>query len=235
VKTFRFKHFSLEHRAAAHKIGTDGILLGAWAQLAPTAHILDLGSGCGLIGLMLLQRYPQATLTAVERHRPSWEESVQNIQNSPFAARGRMLLADYKEIELPQVDAVVCNPPYFEESPLPSRSEARKIARQQGSLSALVLLERSTTLLKPDGSLQLVAPASQQSALEQAAQNAGLHLHRKAFISSVSGKKPERLLLHWAFRPSGMCQEEQGDLRTPEGDYTRYYRRLTRDFHPFFH
>lgn len=231
---FHFQQFSLQHEAAAHPIGTDGILLGAWAQAPPTAaSLLDVGCGCGLIGLMLLQRYPRAQLTALEKHLPSAQEAQHNLAHSPFSERGHIITTNFKHWQAPRRYAVlVSNPPFFAAPFGKRKSSPREQARQNHDMSAEDILYRAPELLLPQGSLQMIVPAPLAPTVQIAARQAGLHLQRCTTVYSLAGKKAERLLLHWRLNAKAPCVCNNLVLRTKTGNFTQDYQRLTGDFHP---
>ncbi|HAD98424.1 MAG TPA: hypothetical protein DCG19_13520, partial [Cryomorphaceae bacterium] len=113
---FHFKQFTIHHNRCAHKVGTDGVLLGAWAQAPSPLHILDIGSGSGLIALMLAQRFPHAQITGIELDHDSYLQSMENVEASPFSERVHILHADFRNynFEGKTFDLIVSNPPFFE-------------------------------------------------------------------------------------------------------------------------
>ena len=229
---FNFQQFSLSHSAAAHPIGTDGILLGAWAQAGvQDVTILDVGCGCGLIGMMLLQRYSAMQLTGLELHPPSAREAQGNLAQSPFSARGQIVEGDFRSWPAqPQFDMIVSNPPFFEPDQNKVHSPRVK-ARQTFTLSAPDIILRASELLNPNGSVQMILPAPLGERIKATARAAGLHLTRCTTVYSLAGKSPERLLLHWQKDPTGPAQFNKLVLRTPQGTFTEAYRQLTSAFH----
>ena len=137
---FHFKQFSLEQAGCGMRIGTDGVLLGAWASIdtreETPLQILDVGCGTGLIALMLAQRYPRAEVTALEIEPTAVERATYNAVQSPFSSRVRVVQADFSTWQAPQAlyDLIVSNPPYYKNT-LQARSEARHTARAIGFLS----------------------------------------------------------------------------------------------------
>src|SRR5690606_511108 len=124
---FRFKEFTVYHDRCAHKVGTDGVLLGAWTKAGSPEHILDIGSGSGVISLMLAQRFPGAKVTGIELDQASYEQSLENIQNSPFRDYIQILQGDFITKALPgKFDLIVSNPPFFKNAMLSGKSERDK-------------------------------------------------------------------------------------------------------------
>ena len=113
---FQFKQFTIHHDRCAMKVGTDGVLLGAWAPLIQPRHILDIGTGSGLIALMLAQRYPQAQVTGIDIDTASIEQAAANVAASPFAERVSVKCQALQALQdaTASFDAIACNPPFFE-------------------------------------------------------------------------------------------------------------------------
>ena len=140
---FQFKQFTVFHDRCAMKVGTDGVLLGAWTRTGQGCSILDIGTGTGLIALILAQRIPDARITAVELDREAALQAAENVRNSPWAARIEVVEADIRQyatrVSHP-FDIIVSNPPFFNSS-LHSPSEARTQARHTDSLSYAELFQ----------------------------------------------------------------------------------------------
>jgi tRNA1Val (adenine37-N6)-methyltransferase len=159
---FQFKHFKIVQDKCAMKVGTDGVLLGAWVPLEGARRILDVGSGTGLIALMLAQRAPEADITAVEIDQDACLQSVENIQQSPWFKRLKVVNTDFRHFSQGDdglFDLIVTNPPYFVGSQ-PSSGEARSIARHTTLLGYNELIEGVVRRLKPEGRLALILPAT---------------------------------------------------------------------------
>ncbi len=128
---FTFKQFKLRHRDAAMKVGTDAVLLGSWAFDATNPNrILDVGTGCGILALMMSQRFPTAQIEAIELEKKAFDEAQYNFENSPFSERLRIALGNFLEMsEDEKFDAIICNPPYYQDkisSSIPERNMARE-------------------------------------------------------------------------------------------------------------
>ncbi len=128
LEIFSLKGFQLQHGNSSQKIGTDALLLGALARNSGT-QILDVGCGCGIIGCMMAQRFPEATVHLIDSDTLSIAETRQNIRSVPFSGRLRAYTSRFQDfIPVMPIDAVVCNPPYFQNnllSPDPRKSAAR--------------------------------------------------------------------------------------------------------------
>ena len=156
---FQFKQFTVHQQHCAMRVGTDGTLLGAWAQASDGAcRILDIGTGTGLIALMMAQRYPQAMVTAIDIDDGAVRQAKENVSSSPFADRINVIKADVLTFEdMEKYDSIVCNPPFFEDSltcPDPQRTEARHTV----TLGYRQLMKSAFRLLKDDGRFSVIIP-----------------------------------------------------------------------------
>lgn len=197
---FQFKQFGITQRLSAMKVGTDGVLLGAWAQLPDGGKsILDVGAGTGLIALCMAQRYPTTTITAIELDAPAAQEAQDNVNASPFANRIHVLCADFTRHNFTETfDLIVSNPPYFSSgilSPQLARAQARHASV---SLSLDTLLRCARTCLAPSGRIALVLPALQVDELRIAALNNGLGLEELCYVYPQSNGKPQLMLCRLA-------------------------------------
>lgn len=202
---FRFRQFTVWHDRCAMKVGTDGVLLGAWAtpdaETAPR-RILDVGTGSGLIALMLAQRFPTACVDALDLDHEAVLQARSNFAASPFATR---LNAYHTSLQTYTPDArydlIVSNPPYFRDS-LKNPDPARNIARHTDTLSYADLLSHSLRLLAPGATLALILPADAEapilhiiSDLTSASSPLLLHPTRLTRVCTKPGKPAKRLLL----------------------------------------
>ena len=233
---FRFQKFSVAHSRSTMKVGTDGVLLGAWADTHSARNILDIGTGCGLIALMAAQRTPDAHVTAIDIDQASIDEATENFQASPFTERLEAFQADIQTFSTQpntfQYDCILSNPPFFTESllsPNPTRAAARSVA---GGLSFQTLIESAVRLLAPGGSLQIILPFQEAPRILDIAIGAGLHLLRRTDITTKATKPPRRTLLHWTNQPtSAPILHNQICLTGAHGNRSEDYQALTKDFY----
>ena len=233
---FKFKQFTIHQDRTAMKVGTDGVLLGAWAPIAPTAQrILDIGTGTGLIALMLAQRYPSLNITAIDIDKSSIEQATENIKNSPFAqyiTTHHTSLQDYNPKE--KYDTIVCNPPYFVAS-LKCPDSQRTQARHTDSLSFDELLSHSARLLNDEGSLSVILPVTEGNQLIALASQYGFTLTQQVHVLPTPTSAPKRLLMH--FMKKSMVNSQQSIVNSQliielaRHQYTPEYITLTRDFY----
>lgn len=228
---FTFKRFAVEQDRCAMKVGTDGVLLGAWAQLPENAHILDIGTGTGLVALMLAQRYPNATITAVEIAPEAAQQAAENVENSPFSERIKVLCADARTLsDNEKFDCIVCNPPYFDET-LKSPDSARATARHNDLLTPYDLLQISTKLLKINGSLQLILPTATAKRVVDLAKAHTFALERATHIFPTPQSSEKRTLLHFCRGNRSEFTENSLVIELERHSYSDEYRHLTHDFY----
>ena len=233
---FKFKQFTIHQDRTAMKVGTDGVLLGAWAPIAPTAQrILDIGTGTGLIALMLAQRYPSLNITAIDIDKSSIEQATENIKNSPFAqyiTTHHTSLQSYNPEE--KYDAFVCNPPYFVAS-LKCPDAQRTQARHTDSLSFDELLSHSARLLNDEGSLSVILPVTEGNQLIALASQYGFTLTQQVHVLPTPTSAPKRLLMHFTKKSMVNSQQSIVDsqliIELARHQYTPEYITLTRDFY----
>lgn len=226
-KTFRFKHFTIRQAHAAMKVGTDGVLLGVLASGG--SDILDIGTGTGVIALMMAQRFPAARVTAIDIDAAAAAEATANATASPFADRVHVLhtsAANYQPTQ--RHDAIVCNPPYFEET-LQSPDAARRTARHAAALPYSELCCHVNRLLQPDGTATIILPTQAIARFEQECAYANLFITDRIDISTTPAKPPKRTIITIRRTPHP-CQRQQQTL-TAGGERTQWYNDITKDFY----
>lgn len=229
--TFRFKHFTVSNRRSAMKVGTDGVLLGAWCDIpSGECRIADAGCGTGIISLMMAQRNPLAEITGIEIDSDAAAEAVENVELSEFASRIEIMNKDFLEFEAKNAfDLIVCNPPFFTES-TKSPDEARAAARTEGSLSVKTFIEKSATMLAENGSIALIAPTVRDKEILFDAALAGFHPSRQCHVITVEGKMPRRTL--WQFsRIAKPTDTSSLIISDSSGKYSDEYVNLVKDFY----
>lgn len=213
------------------KVGTDGTLLGAWARGGRT--ILDIGTGTGLIALMMAQRHPEAQVTAVDIDENATLQARENVEVSPFDGRIEVVQADIRRMaektNTKTFDAIVANPPYFNDS-LTSPDKQRTIARHTSMLTYRELMAATCKLLADDGLMSVVVPSDCRERMTSEALLAGLFLHRECEVRTVPTKAPRRYLLEFGRHNSGL-QLESGVIESSPGVRSTWYSELTNDFY----
>lgn len=191
--SFRFKQFEVFHDRCAMKVGTDGVLLGAWVEPLDAARILDVGTGCGLIALILAQR-SQAEIVGVEFDAQAAEQAAENARNSPWSNRIRMVHADIRTYKSQPFDLIVSNPPFFQNALQAPKAE-RNRARHDVTLSYEELIANAASLLTSEGRLAVVLPYDAAPEFEAVCWSNGLFPKRSCAVSTIEGKSPKRILL----------------------------------------
>lgn len=237
---FRFKQFGVMHDKSAMKVGTDAVLLGAWSGLdSSMQRALDIGAGCGVIGLMLAQRGREWGLNVdlVEIDSSSATQAEENIAASPWSDRLRVFnssIQDYAESISHKYDLIVSNPPYFNDS-LHSPILARTIARHTTQLTFMELVNSSNKLLAEEGLFAIILPYQGADDFIELAVTAALKLEERVDILPNPSSKPNRSLLQFVKRERVVStKQSQLALRDESGQFSEDYINLTRDFYLHF-
>ncbi len=230
---FRFKQFAIEQDRTAMKVGTDGVLLGAWVSLrGDEGRILDIGTGTGVIALMLAQR-SGSRVDGVEIDPDGAEQARENVDMSPWADRVAIYCSDIQSYVCDDggYDLIVSNPPYFVSSML-SPSVQRTTARHTTDLSFRDLGEAVVRLLNPNGRFALILPPAEMQLFEREVSER-LFVVRRCDVYSRVGVAIKRLLCEFSLTPPEV--EPLHETLIIEGEthlqYTDEYRDLTRDFY----
>lgn len=202
------------------KVGTDGVLLGAWAHGG--SCILDIGTGTGVIALMMAQRFPAAHVTAVDIDGGAVLQAQQNITASPFADRMRVLQERVQDHQ-GAYDAVVCNPPFFIGS-MQAPDRQRNVARHATTLTYAELMQHAWRLLSDDGELSVVVPFDYRKRMEDEATFVGFFPSRVCAVSTSERKPAKRYLLAFRKHPC-LCEQQHLTIGSDA------YRALTGNFY----
>ena len=226
---FRFKQFSVRHDRCAMKVGTDGVLLGAWGAVEGK-RILDIGTGTGLIALMAAQRNPEADVLGIDIDELAVAQARGNVAESPFNRRIECILQDVLtfESEAP-FDAILCNPPFFTEDTLPD-NRSRALARNNKCLPFPQLIKKVAVLLAENGTFSLIVPSGLVQEIVGLCMENGLHLIRRCQIHTTARKPPRRTLLEFS-RQNRSCEMLTLRLVADDGTRSQQYKELTKDFY----
>ena len=247
---FRFKQFTVWHDKCAMKVGSDGVLLGAWApisnQPSPITNtpfrVLDVGTGSGLIALMLAQRCPTARIDAIDIDAAAVAQAKENFEQSAFSHQLSAFCSSLQDWQTndqrlttnDQYDLVVSNPPYFQNS-LKNPNEGRKTARHTDTLSYEELIAHSARLLKPEGQLALILPAEAELEIRSLAKQAGLILTHVTRVYSKESKPARRVLLSFEVTRSRDHEitpiESSLVLENEKGGRSAAYSELCKEFY----
>lgn len=212
------------------KVGTDGVLLGAWADLRGAAAVLDVGCGSGLIALMVAQRAPAAIVHAVEIDRDAREQASENVARSPWNDRVSVFQRAIQQFQPPRpYDVILCNPPFFSRS-TPSPVPGKNIARHCDALAHEELLDAAGKMIAPGGTLQVILPVDGAERLGKQAAGRQWHVNKIARVLPNPGKPPARVLLLLA-REEKPLEQETIIIEIARHHYHESYRALTRDFY----
>ncbi|WP_312953344.1 tRNA(1)(Val) (adenine(37)-N(6))-methyltransferase TrmN [Superficieibacter sp.] len=232
---FTFKQFFVAHDRCAMKVTTDGILLGAWAPVAQVQRILDIGTGSGLLALMLAQRTADnVTVDAVELDEDAALQAQENINQTPWAHRVRVHSADIQQwvnTQHGRYELIVSNPPYFEKG-VECRTAQREQARYTTTLDHAALLACATDCITEEGFFCVVLPENVSVAFSELAASTGWHLRLRTDIAETENRPSHRVLLAFSPQP-GECYSDRLTIRGPEQQYSESYAALTRMFYLF--
>lgn len=194
---FKFKQFTVRQDLCAMKVGMDGVMLGSWSMGGK--RILDVGTGTGLIALMMAQRYPEAEVVAIDIDEGAVEQAKINVANSSFSSR-----ITVKKEAVQQhdgiYDAIVCNPPYFSDS-LKAPDQQRNMARHTDTLTYAELMQAAFRMLADEGELSVVVPFDYKQRMEDEATFVGFFPHRILGIRTVDKKPAKRYLISFIKHP----------------------------------
>lgn len=231
VRDFHFKKFSVSQGGSTHKVGTDGVLLGAWVDVSDAKTVLDIGTGSGVIALMLAQRTEDyVTIDAVEVQPADAEQAKTNVSQSPWANRITIHAIDVQSF-FPSVryDLIVSNPPFFMNSWLPPAENRIKV-RHTETLSFTDLLDAVQKLLHAQGKFAIILPFTEGNQFISMAKSRGLHCIRKCDFTTREHKPIERLLMEFSYTRSPIVIEQL--LLYQQGDtWSEAYKKLTKDFY----
>ncbi|MGI2134700.1 tRNA1(Val) (adenine(37)-N6)-methyltransferase [Shewanella baltica] len=233
---FTFKQFHIDDMNCGMAVGTDSVVLGAWAQLTAAKTVLDIGAGSGLLSLMAAQR-SQAHITSVELDTSAAEACQHNFHNSPWANRLTLVnssIQDFcQQIEYQEYfDHIICNPPYFEQGTQAIQSQ-RAMARHTDSLSFTALLDAIHVCLAPQGNASLILPMQSMARLNEILAHSQLSLIEITNLISIVGKSANRVLCVLAHKTHPQIAPKISDITIRElsGQYTQTMVQLIRDFY----
>lgn len=235
MTAFRFKKFVIEQELCAMKVGTDGVLLGSWATGG--ARVLDVGTGTGIMALMLAQRCPEARVTAIDIDEGAVRQAIQNVAQSPFNDRVEVLRCSVQEFDGRDgsdgsngrdganglYDAIVSNPPFFIDS-LQTPDRQRTVARHAETLTYAQLMQAAWRLLADGGELSVVVPFDYRQRMEDEATFVGFFPSRLCAVRTAAHKPAKRFLLAFRKHP---CPCERTEMTLGDEAYSL----LTREFY----
>ena len=217
------------------KIGTDGILIGAWVNVSKKFRALDIGSGTGIISIMLCQRNLNLELDSVELSPSAIKDAKINIENCNWSNRIKLFHQDLKDFHPDSnYDLIVSNPPYFKKSLQPSNSERSK-ARHQNDLKLEDIIKFSNQNLTKDGTLNIILPFEQKKEAKEFAKKHGLNSIRECAVYPKPEKAPHRILIEFSRNENKQIIKESLVIeKAGRHNYSEDYKKLTREFYTIF-
>ena len=236
---FYFKQFAIRQDKSVMKVGTDSVLLGAWVDicLSPPCKVLDVGTGTGIIALMIAQRNSRAIIDAIDIDVDACNLSFENAGKSPFKERIQVFRQSFFDYTAEKkYGLIVSNPPFFKNS-LKSPNEKRSVARHNDSLPLKPLVEHAISLLSENGRIALILPVSLSDELDFIVATHRLFVLRRTDVVTVEGGLAKRFLVEiTANNPQKQDQnfkiiKDTLILETTDHQWTEQYKTLTRDFY----
>jgi tRNA1Val (adenine37-N6)-methyltransferase len=235
-QTFFFKQFTIHQDKCAMKVGTDAVLLGAWVDPKNAGRILDIGTGTGIIALMLAQKC-SAQIDTIDLDENSCIQARENVDNCPWRERINVIhtsLQHFSEDPTHRYDLVVTNPPYFEHSTKASE-EKRTVARHTDLLSFRDLLECVLKLLEPKGKFCMIAPFKEGEHFREMAEQKKLYLTKLMRVRTRADKtQDKRLMMQFEFERKSFSESSIVIEKDERHTYTEEYKELTRDYYLAF-
>ena len=231
---FHFKQFTIQQQHAAMKVGTDGVLLGAWTSVpGPQSRILDVGTGTGLVALMLAQRTAFVAVDALEIDPSSARQALDNFQNSPWKERIRCIQSsfqDYSSQCKSRYDLLICNPPFFSASAkTPSRE--RNLARHDDSLSLEDLFGGCISLMKKTAIISLILPHEKEALAMELSTEHKLYCKRLTRVIPAPGKAAKRVLVEFSYIPGEHIEDELTIETEIRHIYSHSFKKLVDEFY----
>lgn len=228
---FKFKRFTVFHDRCAMKVGTDGVLLGSWAGVEHGKRMLDIGTGTGLLALMMAQRNEQASIVGVEIDDKAAEQATENVKNSLWNDRIQIVCTSIQNFESEILfDIILSNPPYFSQS-LKNSARNKTLARHTDSLNFEELLDSVCRLLTQSGEFSVVIPADSATDMILAAISRHLYVFRKTWVHSMPHIAAKRVLLSFCRQIPKDIEETSLIIESENHVYTDDYIELTKDFY----
>ncbi|MCH4896180.1 methyltransferase domain-containing protein [Marinilabiliaceae bacterium JC040] len=228
---FKFKQFTIQQDQSGMKVGTDGVLLGAWANINNSENILDIGTGTGLIAIMCAQRNNSAKIDAIEIDTDTYNQAVYNINECKWSKRISIYNISLQNFSTKKnYDCIISNPPFFNNS-TKNQTKKKCLARHTDSLKFSDIISFSINHLSPKGKLCIILPPIEAENFIDEALNKNLFLNKIIRIKPNKSKNPKRIMFELSF----IEKDIQDDFLTIETDtrhiYTNDYQNLTKDFY----
>jgi tRNA1Val (adenine37-N6)-methyltransferase len=229
---FNFKQFTVSQEKCAMKVGIDGVLLGAWTSINNAKNILDIGTGTGLISLMLAQR-SLAEITAIDIEQSAVIQSIENILNSPWSDRifvQKISLQDFSKLSVQKIDLIVSNPPFFINS-LKTPFSDRTTARHTVLLTHEELIQNSVNILSPKGRICIILPFKEGMNCIDFAKQKSLYCSKIVFVYPKPDVPVKRVLLEFCLDQTECIESELYIETSVRHQYTTEFRRLVDEYY----
>lgn len=214
------------------KLGTDGVLLGAWCDIKDVTRVLDVGTGCGVIALQIAQRSPQAIIDAIDVNEDAINEATTNFKNSKWSERLNAQLIDYNFLsdKVSNIyDLIVSNPPYFSNGILPT-NKGRLISRHSGTLTYKQLITGAIKLLANQGRLAIISPVENEQEINEICAYNNINISKQTFVLTRIDKQPRRILWEFAIDKVDFVRDKL-IIEDTTMKYTQEYVTLLREFY----
>ncbi len=232
-RSFRFKQFEIKQANSAMKLSTDSVLLGAWAECNNPKTILDIGTGTGILALMMAQRFPKAIIYAIEIDKPSYLDALKNFSASPWKNRLKAILGDIRTYNFDiNFDCIISNPPYYQNSKPPNYSNKAQ-ARHDKTLNFQDLAHITQKLLNNNGQANFIIANSQAKNFELTMSYEYLFCNKKTEVFTTDRKKTPELVLYNFLKKITGCNKQKFYIRKTKF-FTEEYKKLTAPFYLFF-
>jgi tRNA1Val (adenine37-N6)-methyltransferase len=229
---FQFKQFRINQEKTAMKVNTDGVLLGAWADICGAQTVLDIGAGTGLISLMIAQR-SNAIITGIEIEKNAADEAIQNVQDSPWKNRvsiHHISFQDFAANTRAKFDLIVSNPPFFSNS-VKNANPHLSVARHNHLLPFEDIIKGAKKLLSETGKISLILPCGSASEFIEKALFGNLHLNRLTGVKPFPDKMPNRCLMEFGKTKLPLQKTEISVFDETRKDYSEAFKLLACDFY----
>jgi len=230
---FHFKQFDIEDADATMRVGTNAVLLGALATPSvPPTRILDIGTGCGVLALMMAQRFPAASIDAIDIDEATVRQASDNAKHSRWAKNihcHNTSLQEYALHEQGRFDLIISNPPYFTKS-MPCNDKKKQLARHDDRLTSDELFSCSAELMEKNGIMSIIIPYNDTKRFIESAGKSSMSVIRQEFIFTKPEEEPKLNILHFGLSTDNQEQTIEHSIRNTDGKYSEWYIKTTEPF-----
>jgi tRNA1Val (adenine37-N6)-methyltransferase len=231
--SFNFKEFSVNQELCAMKVGTDGVLLGSWIDCKNARRILDIGTGTGLLALMIAQKCREAMIDAMDIDDKSYQQAKENFMISPWNNRLRVFhtsIQEFAKQSMEQYDLIITNPPFFVNSQKSLQEERNRARHFDQTLTMHELIESVDLLLSKDGKFCLILPVKEGEVFIRYCEEMGFSINEIVRVKTKENKNVKRLLLAFS-RQKKEIKSSSMLIHNMDGGYTDAYIKLTEPFY----